>query len=285
MHNILNIKRLARNTYRRLFYFGLSIAVAFSMCLFLPQPTLGISIFDIIQQGSQIIQLSNISEAQEIQLGQQINQQVLSEMKILNNPLINTYVNQIGQRLARTSDRPNLPFIFQVVENDTINAFATAGGYVYIQTGLLKTAANEAELASVIGHEIGHITGRHVLKQMRQTAIAQGIASAAGVDKNKLVQLGLELGFRRPRSRNDELDADKRGLNNIKTAGYPQAAMISFMQKLMSNSSSSQPSILSTHPATKDRIAALQKNIDPQYLNVKDGLNSNTYKLQIRSLL
>ncbi|HEY9702705.1 MAG TPA: M48 family metallopeptidase [Allocoleopsis sp.] len=285
MYNILNVKTLTRNTYRRLFYFGLSICVAFSMCLFLPQPTLGISLFDIIQQGSQIIQLSNISEQQEIQLGQQINQEILSEMKILNSPLINAYVNQIGQRLARNSDRPNLPFIFQVVDNDAINAFATAGGFVYIHTGLLKTAANEAELASVIGHEIGHITGRHVLKQMRQMAIAKGITSLVGADKNQLVGIGVELGFRRPRSRNDELDADKRGLKNMKTAGYAQSAMISFMQKLMSGSSSSQPSILSTHPATKDRIAALQKNIDPQYLNVKDGLNSNSYKLQIRSLL
>lgn len=284
MNNTLTI--FYRRLYRRWIYAFISTSVAFSLCLFIPQPSLGISIFDLIQGGMQIIQLSNVSQEQEISLGQEINQQLISsDIKLYKDPVVNAYVDKIGQRLARTSTRPTLPFKFQVVEDDGINAFATMGGFVYVNTGLLKTAANEAELASVIGHEIGHITGRHALKQMKQTAIAKGIASAVGADRNQIVQIGVELAFKRPRSRKDELDADQRGLQNLKASAYPQSAMVSFMQKLMAASGgSSTPSILSTHPATKDRIAAIKRSMDPSSANFKDGLDPNSYKQNIRNL-
>jgi beta-barrel assembly-enhancing protease len=284
MNNTLTI--FYRRLYRRWIYAFISVSVAFSLCLFIPQPSLGISIFDIIQGGMQIIQLSNVSTEQEISLGQEINQQLInSDIKLYKDPVVNAYVDKIGQRLARTSTRPTLPFKFQIVEDDAINAFATMGGFVYVHTGLLKTAANEAELASVIGHEIGHITGRHALKQMKQTAIAKGLASVVGADRNQVVQIGVELAFKRPRSRKDELDADQRGLQNLKASGYPQSAMVSFMQKLMAASgSSSTPSILSTHPATKDRITAIKRTMDPSSVKFKDGLDTSSYKQNIRNL-
>ena len=101
----------------------------------------------------------------------------------------------------------DVAYTFQVVKDDSINAFATAGGYVYVTTGLLKAADNEAQLAGVLPHEIGHIAERHLIEQMQETAIARGLTSAAGLDENTAVQLGVELALLRHNSRFDEFQA------------------------------------------------------------------------------
>jgi predicted Zn-dependent protease len=239
--------------------------------------------WQILIQGAQIVQLSNVSESQEVQLGGAINQQLSRQVRISNNRALTDYVNQIGQRLARKSARPNLKYTFQVVDDDNINAFATMGGYVYINRGLLKAADNEAQVAGVIGHEIGHITGRHALQHMKQAAIAQGLSVLAGVDQNQLVQIGVELAVNRPRSRQDEYDADRRGLNNVILAGYAPTAMPEFMKKLMS--SNSPPEILSTHPAVPERVARLNQMIPTSYRSRTEGLNNSIYKQRLHSFI
>ncbi|YAF94644.1 MAG: M48 family metallopeptidase [Nodularia sp. CChRGM 3473] len=270
---------------RRWFYPLISVVVALSLCLTTPMPGRAFDIRSLLFRGVQIIQMSNISDRQEVDLGQQMNQQLKSgDIRLSRNSAINRYVEQIGRRLATNSDRSNLPFTFQVVEDDAINAFATLGGFVYIHTGLIKAADNEAELASVIAHEIGHIGGKHLVQQMRQRAIAGGVASAAGLDRNAAVGIGVELALNRPRSRQDEFDADNRGLRTLTRAGYAQSAMVSFMQKLMQRGGS-VPTFLSTHPGTSDRISALQRSIDAQPSNQRDGLDNAAYRANIRSLL
>ena len=266
---------------RRWFYPVLSVFVALGITLS-SMPSQAISVFDLLRQGVQIFQLSNISERQEVEIGKQIDQQIKREIKIYRNQDINSYVQQIGRQLAATSDRPNLPYTFQVVDDKGVNAFATAGGFVYVNTGLLKLADNEAEFASVMAHEIGHITGKHLVEQMRESALAQGVSQAAGLDRNAAVQIGVDLALRRPNSRKDELEADQIGLRNLRRAGYAESGMVSFMRKLLK--SRSTPTFLSTHPATGDRIVALERAINPQKSNVGNGLDSNAYKSQIRSL-
>jgi len=133
----------------------------------------------------------------------------------------------------------------------------------------------------VIGHEIGHISARHAIKQMRQMAIASGLASAAGLDGSKAVQIGVELALRRPRSRQAEYEADQLGLQTMGRSGYAQSGMVDFMKKLLNQPS--PPSILSTHPATADRIAAISQAMDPD-LASGDGLNNDAYRQEIRSL-
>ncbi|WP_414565099.1 MULTISPECIES: M48 family metallopeptidase [unclassified Anabaena] len=284
----MNWKGFFANHYmwrRRWFYPLISVVVALSVCLTTPMPGQAFDIRSLLFRGVQIIQMSNISDRQEVDLGQQMNQQLQSSnIRLSRNTEINRYVEQIGRRLAANSDRPNLPFTFQVVEDNAINAFATLGGYVYIHTGLMRAADNEAELASVIAHEIGHIGGRHLVQQMRQRAIAGGVASAAGLDRNAAVGIGVELALNRPRSRQDEFDADNRGLRTLTQAGYAQSAMVSFMQKLMQKGGS-MPAFLSTHPGTADRITALQRAIDAQPSNQRDGLDNAAYRAKIRSLL
>lgn len=273
-----------RRYRRRWFYPLLSLFIALGITVGSPLSSPAIPWADLILQGVQVIQLSNISNKQEVQLGKQINQELVSsKVRIYRNQDVNRYVDAIGQQLAASSDRPDIPYTFQVVDDENINAFATMGGFVYVNTGLLKLADNEAELASVIAHEIGHIASRHAVEQMRQTAIAGGVASAAGLNRNAAVQIGVDLALRRPNSRQDELEADQRGLKTLGGAGYAQSAMISFMGKLLD--SPSVPSFLSTHPATSSRIAALKRAINSKNTNnVGKGLDSAAYKAQIRPL-
>lgn len=273
----------SRRYRRRWFYPLLSFVVASSLWLS-SLPAQAIPWFDVLMRGVQVIQLSNMSDRQEVQIGSQINQQLVSrEVRLYRNSEINNYVKQIGQKLAANSDRPNIPYTFQVVNDKGINAFATMGGFVYVNTGLMKLADNEAELASVIAHEIGHITSRHSVEQMRQTAIAGGVATVAGLDRNRAVGIGVELALRRPGSRKDELEADQEGLEMMRRAGYAQSAMVTFMEKLLKQGGST-PAFLSTHPATSERIAKLRSAINPQQANVGTGLDSTTYKAKIRAL-
>jgi predicted Zn-dependent protease len=273
----------SRRYRRRWFYPMLSMFVALGIAVGSVQPSQAVPFPELILRGVQVIHLSNISDKKEVQLGKQINQELVGrEFRLYRNQEINRYVEQIGQQLAAKSDRPGIPYTFQVVDDKAVNASATMGGFVYVNTGLLKLADNEAELASVIAHEIGHIASRHAVEQMRETAIAGGVASVAGLDRNTAVQIGVELALRRPHSRQDELEADQRGLKTLGRAGYAQSAIVSFMEKLQG--SRSVPAFLSTHPATSDRIKALKRAIDSQSANVGNGLDSAAYKAKIQPL-
>lgn len=285
---------LSRRSSRRWFYPFISLAIAVGLVVGSPSPSPALPWADLIFRGVQIIQLSKVSDREEVAIGRQINQQLLSsEFRLYRNRAINEYVDQIGQRLAAKSDRPKIPYTFQVVQDDRVNAFATAGGYVYVTTGLMKIADNEAQLASVLGHETGHIEGRHLLQQMRQTAITRGIATAAGLDRSTLAAIGVELALSRPNSRQDEYEADQRGLRILSKAGYAPSAMVAFMEKLLKGGS--LPTFLSTHPNTKDRIEALKRSINStsssgtsstvNTTTAANGLDNAAYKVKIQPLL
>jgi beta-barrel assembly-enhancing protease len=271
------------NKVRRWFYPLLSLLVVWGTIVATPLISEAIPLRQVLPSAVQYLQFSNISDRQERQLGAQINRQLVNgEVRISRNRELTRYIDGIGQRLARKSDRPNLDYTFQVVDDSAINAFATMGGYVYIHTGTIAAADNEAQLASVISHEIGHIAGRHSIKQMRQSLLAQGISQVVGVDRNKAVQIGVELALRRPHSRRDEYDADLRGLKTLKRTGYAPGGMIGFMKKLL-NSGGGTPTFLSTHPGTQDRIDALEERIGSREGNRGSGLDSAAYRSRIRS--
>jgi predicted Zn-dependent protease len=263
----------------------MALLSAVTIGLTTPQPSQA-SIFDLIFQGIQYIQLANLSDRDEIRLGRQIDQQLKADgLRLYNrNPEINNYVNEIGQRLAASSDRPNLPYTFQVVEDDSINAFATMGGFVYIHTGLIEAADTEAELAGVVAHEIGHITGRHAINQMRDAALASGIAGALEVDQDTLVNLGVQLALQLPNSREAEYDADRRGFHNMGRAGYDTRGFVTFMQKLESGGGS-PPEFLSTHPNPGNRVNNLQgMHNSGEYNNNGNGSDPAAYQRRISGL-
>ncbi|PSO48339.1 MAG: peptidase [Cyanobacteria bacterium SW_9_44_58] len=273
---------LIRQLGKRWHYAVLSLFVAVGLILGSAQTAQSFSFFDLFRQGVQVFQLSNLSDEQEVKLGRQINEQLVNnEITLSRNQQLNRYVDGIGQRLVPHSDRADIPYTFQVVKDDSVNAFATMGGFVYIHTGLMAAADNESELASVVAHEIGHITARHAVQQMKQRAIAQGLLSAAGLDESAAVQIGVELAVSRPNSREDELEADKKGLDTLTKAGYAPLGMISFMEKLQQQGGS-PPSFLSTHPAVSDRIEILKAQIDnPRQGN---GLNTSIYQRRTQAL-
>lgn len=271
---------------RRWIYPVISLWVALGVWVGSPQMSQGFSIWDILPDVIQYVQLASLGDLQEMALGKQINQQLISqEVRIYDDPELTDYIDRIGQRLAKESYRPptsNYRYTFQIVDDDSVNAFATLGGFVYLHTGLMKEAENEAELASVIGHEIAHITERHAINQMRRVALTNGLATAAGVDQSQIVRLGVEIALRLPHSREAEYEADRVGLNMIAAAGYAQIGMVDFMKKL--SRSPSRPTFLSTHPHTNDRVQALEQAIDPEFAAMGKGLDPNDYQRQIATL-
>ncbi len=276
---------LKKNSLFRRGLYGLMAAImAVTIGLATPTPSHA-SIFELLLQGVRYVQLGNLSDRDEVALGTQIDRQLKARgVRIYNrNSAINSYVNEIGQRLASTSDRPNIPYTFQVVDDNSVNAFATSGGFVYIQTGLIRAAANEAELAGVMAHEIGHITGRHALQQMRQQALASGIAGSLGVRQDAMVNLGVQLALQLPNSREAEHDADRRGFHNMGRAGYDTTGFISFMQKLESGRGTAE--FLSTHPNPGNRVSNLQGlHNSGAYSNAGVGLDAAAYRRRISGL-
>lgn len=238
--------------------------------------------------GVQSYQLSNLSDKDEEDFGKQIHDELVNsgQISLYRNTRITNYVNDIGQRLAAQSTRPNINYVFSVVDDDSINAFATMGGRVYINTGLIKTAANEAELASVIGHEIAHIAGKHAIEQMKSQARNQGILAAAGLDRSQIVQLGVAIALDFPHSRGDETEADNLGFDMLTKAGYAPEAMASFMAKLMkANGSGGPPTFLSTHPSTGDRVSRLQTKADSYSGSSSAGLDEKQYRDNVYPLI
>lgn len=243
-----------------------------------------ISLGEILENVIRYVQVSTISDREEVQLGQEINRMVLSQQyRLYNNRQVQNYVSQVGQRLVSASDTSrDIPYTFQVVVSDDINAFAVPGGYVYVTTGLLQAANNEAELASVLAHEIAHINERHSIQALRQAVLAQGIAETAGVEMNTLAQIGYQLAFNLPRSREFEYAADEAGLDILQAAGYPPQAFVSFLEQLMD--SPNTPEFLRTHPTSANRIQQIQSLYDASSPSTQRGMVEANYENAIAPL-
>ncbi|MEL6778581.1 MAG: M48 family metallopeptidase [Cyanobacteria bacterium J06597_16] len=290
MFNLLDIRLFSRQhkVYRRVVCGLASMVLVLSIGAATAQPSQA-GWFDILLrgavQGVRVYQLSNMSDEQEVDLGRGINEQLIQsgQVRINNSSSLNAYINEIGQTLAAVSDRPEIPYTFQVVDDDAVNAFATMGGYVYITTGLMAAADNEAELAGVMGHEIGHIAEGHAREQMRQQAIAQGITGALGVERDRLVNIGTQVALQLPASRRAEYEADEHGFFSMGRAGYDQTGMVTFMQKLVRQGA--PPEFLSTHPDARNRVNSLQQlDSEAAIPEATYGLSESAYSNNISSL-
>ena len=174
-----------------------------------------------------------MSEQQEIQLGAQAHQDVLKEYAALENPGLQAYVNGVGQRLAQQSHRPQLKWHFTVVDSPDVNAFALPGGYVYITRGLMAYLNSEAELAGVIGHEIGHVTARHGVRQ-QSAATATGVGAVLGSilvpglnnQGGATLLQTLAQAWTAGYGREHELESDRLGAEYLAKTGYRPQAMI-----------------------------------------------------------
>src|SRR5512143_4192186 len=175
-------------------------------------------------------QFSLYSEAQEIQMGRDADQQVAASLGLYPDPALQAYVQQLGAALAAKTERPGLPWTFRVVDDAAVNAFALPGGFIYVTRGLLGYVGSEAQLASVIGHEIGHVTARHSVTQLSRQELAGfglGIASAVSPTIARyggLAGAGLGILFL-SYSRADEQQADELGLRYMVRDNFAPSEM------------------------------------------------------------
>jgi predicted Zn-dependent protease len=214
-------------------------------------------------------QLTLMSEAQEVAMGRQAEPQVLASFGEYPDQEWQTYVNDLGQELAAASERPHLPWAFHVLDDPLVNAFAYPGGYIYVTRGILSHFNSEAELVSVLGHEIGHVTARHSVEQMSQQQLAQlglGVAAAASEDFRPYAgyaAAGLQVLFLKF-GRDDERQSDDLGLRYMTRAGYDPDEMPNVFRTLdrMQDASGQQvPDWQSTHPSPADRVGRIQARI------------------------
>jgi predicted Zn-dependent protease len=214
------------------------------------------------------LQLALVSEAQEIQMGQQASQQIEASIGLVPDEALQSYFHAIGARMAATSERPHLPWRFRVVDDPTPNAFALPGGFIYVTRGLLALMNSEAELASVIGHEIGHVTARHSVDMISRAQLAQiglglGMIFFPGLEPfGGLAGAGMELLFLRY-GRDAEHQADELGFGYALEQGYDVRQMANVFATLQrvgeAEGQSPLPSWASTHPNPGDRIQRTQE--------------------------
>jgi predicted Zn-dependent protease len=208
-------------------------------------------------------QIALISEQQEIELGRDYDQQIQQQLGLYQDPRLQEYVNRVGQKLAAASERPNLPWTFRVIDDPVVNAFAIPGGHVYVTRGLMTYLTSEAQLASVVGHEIGHVTARHSVEQISKERIAR-IGLLAGALLSPALagyaQQGVEALFLKY-SRDDERQADGLGLRYMYQQGYDPREMPRVFETLRRVSQAQGggriPGWLSTHPTEDERIRTI----------------------------
>ncbi len=212
-------------------------------------------------------QISLYSTSQEIQMGRQYHEQIMSQMGVLEDDAWQQYIQHLGEELAATSERPELPWTFTVLDDPAVNAFALPGGFLYVTRGMLYHCENEAELAGVVGHEIGHVTARHSVNQMsKQQLFSLGLLGGTLIDEDfmqkygGLVGVGANLLFLKY-SRDDEREADDLGLRYMYKANYNPEMMddiFRVIDRMQESSGSSLPGWLSTHPAPSDRVERIE---------------------------
>ncbi len=205
----------------------------------------------------------------EIKIGKQYSMQVDNSVKMVQDPVVNEYVNRIGQNLVRNSDA-QVPFTIKVIDSDEVNAFALPGGFFYVNSGLILAADEEAELAGVMAHEIAHVCARHAMRQMTRANWANigtipliFVGGGIGYAVYEAAGLGLPLTFMKFQ-RNFEAEADYLGLQYMYKTGYDPQAFISFFEKIQAKEKKKPGTLakaFASHPQTPDRIEESQKEI------------------------
>jgi len=233
----------------------------------------------------------SISQQDEVQMGAQTAAQVNAQLPMLNDATVNSYVNSLGNSIARRTSRSDLDWRFAVVNSEIINAFAVPGGYIYVNRGVLTNASNESELAGALGHEIEHVVRRHSVKQMEKAQGANlgvGIACAlTNVCQSGVGQAAIQVGgtavFARF-SRADEVQADEGGFYNVMNAGINPRGMLTFFEKLLaeeqrSGGKGAASAWFADHPGTQDRIADIQRLLS-ENANKLAGLRTDSPAFQ-----
>ena len=260
----------------------LSLILSLSLCI-------GCSLNTVGNFGNALIEAASdvniFTDAEELQFGQAFVAQHEQEVKLYTDPVVTNYINDLGQSLVRHSKRKNIAYTFKVVDTKGINAYAVPGGFIYVHLDLIRAAKTESELAAVIGHEIGHIVGRHSMKRLTQVygleIIKQLILDEDDSKLKKLVADVIAAGLLFRYSRDHERESDVYGVQNVYDAGiHPEGAATFFetLRTMRGREPSAIEKFLSTHPVPSERVTNVRKQISR--LPAKPGLRTDSSQFQ-----
>ncbi len=225
------------------------------------------------------------TDAEEVQFGRTYVEQHEKTVELYTDSVVTNYINALGQLLVRYSARSDMHYTFKVVDKSGVNAYAVPGGFIYVHLDLIRMAKTEAELAFVLGHEIGHIVGRHSMKRLTQAygveIIKQLILDKDSGKTKKIITEILAAGLLFRYSRDNERESDFYGIRNIYDAGISPEGAIQFFQTLRDlekREPSALEQLISTHPVHSERIMNAQSHINS--LTPKSGLRSDSSDFQ-----
>jgi predicted Zn-dependent protease len=232
-----------------------------------------------------------ISTQQEVELGRQYAAEINAQLPIVQNPAVHSYINELGESIARRVDPRGIDYTFYVVNAAGVNAFAVPGGFIYVNRGLIERASNMSELAGVLAHEIGHVVERHSVEQLQKAQNANLLANVVyGVllqrPPSGVEQVGVQVagsaifaGY----SRDAEREADIQAVGYLVTSGINPRGMPAFFQKLIEEQQRSPSTVeqwFSTHPLTQERIELVQQQINSIPASTLSGLRTDTQAFQ-----
>lgn len=237
----------------------------------------------------------------EIELGEKFRQYILAHMALVEDPLVTSYVRGLVEKLKQEIPAQPFPIQTSVLLNQTLNAFAAPGGYLYVHTGLLLQMEHEAEVAGVLAHELGHVTQRHIaqrIEQMQKISLVSLLGALAGMllskgdaDVGNAVLMGSMAASQQAMlqySRDDEREADQAGMNYLTRAGFPASGMLGAFQKIQKLqwlTGSGAPEYLSTHPGISERIQSMEQLIKRRQSEGLEPTNDDSRFLKVRTLV
>lgn len=253
-------------------------ATAMAGCMFSAAGAASLDLGRIFDAGKDVVTAAKgLDEKEEIEVGREVVGRMLGAAPLVNDSDLQAYVNRVGRWIAAQSERPDLPWRFGVLDNSDVNAFAAPGGYVLITRGLYEILDNEAQLAGVLGHEIGHIVQRHHITVMQKSAALSAGAKLAQRDNrsaflNNLIGTGAEI-FARGLDKSAEFEADQIGIVLAARAGYSPYGLIEVLHKLAARGASdaSLALLFETHPAPSERLTQLGEALEPRVATLPGG--------------
>jgi predicted Zn-dependent protease len=228
---------------------------------------------DVVKKGSDVVRASrDFNEDEEADIGRVVAARILATYPMTNNDKLQQYITLVGNTVAAYSARPTLEWHFAVIDAPFVNAFSAPGGYIFITTAALDQMHSEAELAAVLGHEIAHVTQKHILKEIkRANMINVGVDAAKQTSGGsflnddlgaKVSKIAYDKLFTTGLSRRDEEEADTIGTEIAASAGYKASEFLTFLNALAKIEGTSQMKMLvSTHPSPENRIAYLKPKL------------------------
>ncbi len=242
-----------------------------------------------------------MSEEEELRIGRELHQQILKQIPLYEDPALQRYVQEVGDKVAKSSHRTDLYYRFHVLDRPEVNAFALPGGYIYVFRGLLAYLNSEAELAAVLGHEVAHVTARHAVRQHRNALLAQILATAVAIeaggqagDLSNILGNALLRGY----GRELELEADRLGAEYLAKGGYDIEAMLQVIdvlktqeefEKERARQEGREPEtyhgVFASHPRSDSRLQTVVRAAKHLQPSATPALNRETYLARLEGLV